>query len=137
MRCSITALNLRSSHARRRLLVIERFILFKVIYNLAERLANRHGAGEYDLDKNGDGYPMPQIDVTERRITTALDRIRKSIESEPVPQMANAVAHELESKVSQLQSNVQEANAELARGHTSNITNLNLTFCSQMPFAGL
>jgi chromosome segregation ATPase len=100
--------------------VIERFILFKVIYNLAMRPANRHGVADFDFDKNGDGYPMPQIDVTERRITTALDRIRKSIEREPVPQMANAVAHELESKVSQLQSNLQEANAELAEEQSTN-----------------
>ena len=84
------------------------------------RPANRHGVADFDLDKNGDGYPMPQIDVTERRITTALDRIRKSIEREPVPQMANAVAHELESKVSQLQSNLQEANAELAEEQSTN-----------------
>ena len=84
------------------------------------RPANRHGAADFDLDKNGDGYPMPQIDVTERRITTALDRIRKSIEREPVPQMANAVAHELESKVSQLQSNLQEANAELSEEQSTN-----------------
>ena len=63
---------------------------------------------------------MPQIDVTEQRITTALDRIRKSIETEPVPQMDNAVAQELESKLGQLQSSLHEANAELAEEQSTN-----------------
>ena len=63
---------------------------------------------------------MPQIDVTEQRITTALDRIRKSIEIEPVPQMANAVVQELESKLGRLQSSLQEANAELVEEQSTN-----------------
>jgi chromosome segregation ATPase len=63
---------------------------------------------------------MPQIDVTERRITTALDRIRKSIETEPIPQIDNTVVLELEEKLRILQSTLQVAKADLSDEQSTN-----------------
>lgn len=63
---------------------------------------------------------MPQIDVTERRITTALDRIRKSIETEPIPQIDNTVVLELEEKLRILQSTLQLAKADFSDEQSTN-----------------
>ena len=63
---------------------------------------------------------MPQIDVTERRIITALDRIRKSIEMEPIANPSNSTALELEGKLRDMLVELQEAHAALAEEQSTN-----------------
>ena len=95
--------------------------IFVLSYQQADqRPCESFQPGLRGVTKNRDGQPMPQIDVTERRITTALDRIRKSIETEPIPQIDNTVVLELEEKLRILQSTLQAAKADLSDEQSTN-----------------